>query len=80
MLLFVTQHVTKIGGEKMIAVNELKGKMVANGYTQEEVAKALGISPKTLYNKLKRGILGSDEIEKLIHLLSIEDPMKIFFT
>jgi transcriptional regulator with XRE-family HTH domain len=67
------------GGEKMIAVNELKGKIVSKGYTQEKVANALGISPKTFGTKLKRGVLGSDEIETLINMLSIEDPMAIFF-
>lgn len=63
----------------MIAVNELKGKIIAKGYTQEKIAEALGITPKTLSLKLKRGVLGSNEIEKLIEILAISDPMAIFF-
>ena len=63
----------------MIAVNELKGKIVAKGFTQEQVAKMLGISANTFRKRLSRGVLGSDEIEKLIKILDIEDPMAIFF-
>jgi len=63
----------------VIAVNELKGKIIAKGYTQEKIAEALGITPKTLSLKLKRGVLGSNEIEKLIEILAISDPMAIFF-
>jgi transcriptional regulator with XRE-family HTH domain len=63
----------------MIAVNELKGRIVAKGYTQEKVAEKLGITPKTLHLKLKRGVLGTDEAETLIHLLDIKDPNAIFF-
>lgn len=63
----------------MIKVNELKGRMVANGYTQETLAKAIGVSAKTLNNKLKKGVFGSDEIERLIKVLGIENPSKIFF-
>lgn len=47
--------------------------------TQGEVAENLNISNKTFYNKLKKGIFGSDEIEKMIELLEIKEPMNIFF-
>ena len=64
----------------MILVNELKGKIKAKGYTQEKLAKELGISPKTLSNKLSKGIFGSNEIEKIIKILDIQKPLEIFFT
>lgn len=73
----VTYKVT--GGELMIKVNELKGRFVANGYTQEEIAKMLGMAPKTLSLKLKKGVMGSDEIEKLVEILNIENPWDLFF-
>ena len=57
----------------------LKGKIVANGYTQSEVAEKIGVTPKTFSLKLKKGVFGSDEIEKMIKLLHIENPMEIFF-
>ncbi|OOM74980.1 helix-turn-helix domain-containing protein [Clostridium sp. BL-8] len=63
----------------MILVNELKGKIKAKGYTQEKLARELGISPKTLCTKLSKGIFGSDEIENMIKILEIQNPIEIFF-
>ena len=63
----------------MINVNALKGLIVAHGMTQQDVAHIIGISPKTFYYKMKKGVFGSDEIEKMIVALSIEHPEKIFF-
>ena len=63
----------------MILTNELKGLIVARGYTQETMAKVIGITPKTFYTKMKKGVFGSDEIEKMIEILSITDPTPIFF-
>nr|DAH92812.1 MAG TPA: hypothetical protein [Caudoviricetes sp.] len=37
------------------------------------------MSPKTFSMKLKKRVFGSDEIEKMIKLLDIKDPMPIFF-
>lgn len=63
----------------MIDVNTLKGVIVAKGYTQQDIAKVLGIAPKTFYLKMKRGVFGSDEMEKMIETLDIENPASIFF-
>lgn len=63
----------------MIDVNKLKGAIVSAGKTQNEVAKELGITPKTFSLKLKKGVFGSDEIEVMIDYLSIGDPLSIFF-
>jgi len=63
----------------MVNTSKLKGVIVANDKTQEEVAKAIGITPKTFYLKMKKGVFGSDEIEKMIKLLKIDDPISIFF-
>jgi len=63
----------------MLNANELKAQFKRKGLTQEEVAKRMNISSRTLSNKLKKGILKSDEIENLIELLDIENPMPIFF-
>lgn len=63
----------------MINVNVLKGKIAEKGKTQTDVAKAIGIAPKTFYDKMSKGVFGSDEIEIMIDYLNIEDPMKIFF-
>ncbi len=63
----------------MILVNELKGKIVAKGLTMQDVAKELDITPKTFYTKMNKGVFGSDEIEIMIDLLEIDNPMEIFF-
>lgn len=60
-------------------INKLKGMMTEKGYTQVEIAEKLGISPKTLSNKLKKEVFNSDEINKLIEILDIKNPMEIFF-
>ena len=64
---------------KLVLVNEIRGKMVARGLTQNDVAVALGVSQRTIVNKFKSGIFGTDEAEKLIELLGIENPGAIFF-
>lgn len=63
----------------MVNANELKAAIVRKGLTQKEVAKQLGMSERTLTNRLSRGIFGSDEIEKLMNILDISNPMPIFF-
>lgn len=63
----------------MVDTNKLKGIIVENEKTQEQVARHLGITPKTFYNRMNRKVFGSDEIEKMIEYLNIEDPMPIFF-
>ena len=63
----------------MIKTNELKGIIVKNGYTQKQVAERIGITPKTFYEKMKRGVFNSDEIEIMIDMLNISNPSEIFF-
>ena len=63
----------------MVDANRLKSAIVLRGKTQEDVAKHIGIAPKTFYLKMKKGVFGSDEIEAMIDYLEIEEPMPIFF-
>ena len=63
----------------MIAVNKLRGIIAEQGMTQKEVAGRLGISQKTFYNKMKKGVFGTDEEEKMVGILSIDNPAEIFF-
>lgn len=63
----------------MVDVNKLRGCIVSNGMTQEQVAKLLGITPKTFYLRMKKRVFLSDEIEQMIDMLGIDDPMPIFF-
>lgn len=63
----------------MLNVNKLKGAIVENGLTQKELAKKIGISPKTFGMRLKTGKFYNDEISIMIRELNIQDPTSIFF-
>lgn len=63
----------------MIDTNLLRGKIAERKKSQVDVAKAIGITPKTFYGKMNKGVFGSDEIEIMIDFLQIEDPARIFF-
>lgn len=67
------------GGDSMIKVDKLRGVIAEKGFSQSEVAKMIGVTPKTFYGKMKNGVFGSDEIQIMIDNLAIEEPMKIFF-
>lgn len=63
----------------MININALKAEWVKKGLHQKDVARLIGISPKTFSLQLKKGVLGSDAIDILIKELKIENPIEIFF-
>ena len=63
----------------MIRTDLLRGVIAEKGYSQRKLAMAMGIAPKTFYDKMKKGVFGSDEISFMIEELNIEDPMEIFF-
>lgn len=63
----------------MIRTDKLRGIIAERGLSQSDVARKIGITPKTFYEKMKVGIFGSDEIEVMIALLDIKDPVAIFF-
>ena len=56
----------------MIDTNALRAAIVSKGMTQQEVAEKMGIAPKTFYSKMKKGVFGSNEMEAMIDLLSID--------
>lgn len=63
----------------MIRTDELKGIIAKNGLSQVKVAKMIGITPKTFYEKMRIGVFGSDEIQIMIDKLNIKNPAEIFF-
>lgn len=63
----------------MINIDKLNGKIAENRLTREKLAKAMGISTRGLSLKLKRGIFNNVEIEKLVKILKIDNPIEIFF-
>ena len=63
----------------MIRTDKLMGIIAEKGKSQKDVANAIGITPKTFYEKMKKGVFGSDEIQIMINYLGINEPMAIFF-
>lgn len=63
----------------MIRTDELRGIFAKNRKTQTDVAKMIGVTPKTFYMRMQSGVFGSDEIQIMIDELHIENPMDIFF-
>lgn len=63
----------------MLNVPEFKAAMVRKGYTQKALSKILGISEKTFSDRLKKKRFGTEEIEQLIPILEINDPVAVFF-
>ncbi len=63
----------------MIRTDKLRGIISEKGFSQAKVAEAIGITPKTFYEKMSKGVFGSDEIEVMIRILHIDNPVEIFF-
>jgi len=63
----------------MMDVLKLKVSITEKGLTQSKVAKQIGVSPQAFSAKLKRGVFGSDEIEKMVRILELKNPVSIFF-
>lgn len=63
----------------MVDTNSLKGEIAKNGLTQAKMAKSLGITSKTFYEKMKKGVFTSSEIEAMMKILKIDNPKEIFF-
>lgn len=63
----------------MIDTDELRGIIAKNKMSQVDVAKMIGVTPKTFYLRMQKGVFGSDEIQIMIDELHIENPMEVFF-
>ena len=63
----------------MVNVKKLRGKMAENGRTGIDMARVIKKTPKTFYEKMKKGVFDSDEITAIVEDLDIENPMEIFF-
>lgn len=68
------------GGVTKINKNLYRAALAKAGYTQEQLAKALGIAESTLIRKVKNDAITMDEANKIIGILKIDDPSSVFFT
>ena len=63
----------------MVNVQKLRGVMAEKGRTGRDMAAIIKKTPKTFYEKMKKGVFDSDEIMAIVENLSIENPAEIFF-
>lgn len=63
----------------MIDTKTLRGIIAMKGLSQRKVANMIGITEKTFYEKMKRGVFTSTEIEAMMRILDIDNPKEIFF-
>ncbi|WP_298034294.1 helix-turn-helix domain-containing protein [uncultured Dysosmobacter sp.] len=63
----------------MVATEKLRGIIAEQGFSQRQVAKKLGMTEKTFYSKMKKGVFGTDEVDQMIGILKIDNPAEIFF-
>lgn len=63
-----------------MSFDKLKGKMMEQHMSQEKMAKKLGITVQSLNAKLnKKRNFTLEEVVKITEILSLEDPVDIFF-
>ena len=63
----------------MVNTDKLRGIIAERGLDKKDVAEMIGKTPKTFYEKMKRGKFDSDEIMMMVIGLKIENPAEIFF-
>ena len=63
----------------MVNVNKLRGLMAEHGRTGKDMAAVIKKTPKTFYEKMKKGTFDSDEIIAIVKDLAIQNPLEIFF-
>jgi len=72
------------GGEIMVNINKLKGKITEKQTTQETLAMEIGINKSTLYRKFKSGgdTFEIWEVHKIVETLELTDQeiKEIFFS
>ena len=63
----------------MVNTNKLRGIIAERGLDQKDVAEMIGKTPKTFYEKMKKGKFDSDEITSMVSGRNIKNPADIFF-
>lgn len=57
----------------------LNSEIAKNGYTQQRLAKELGMAESTFIRKVKHNTFDMNQADAIISILNIENPMPIFF-
>lgn len=74
----------KKGGERMVNINKLRGKIIENGLSVKDLADNLEMDRSTLYRKMNSEgdtmtIRDAEKISKILNL-SLEEVNSIFFS
>lgn len=65
----------------MFEKRKLQAQMVLRGINAAEISQAIGINESTFYRKLNNnGDFSRAEIEKMVEVLKIDNPLEIFFS
>ncbi len=66
----------------MVNTKMIKAQMTLHEYTIDRLSKELGISPKTLSTRLNISPqkFKQEEMQKIVTILKIKNPIDIFFT
>lgn len=63
----------------MVRTDLLRKAIAVSGLTQAQVASRIGVTTRTFYKRMKTGVFRSDEIEAMVDMLRMKDPMAVFF-
>lgn len=77
-------RINKKGGERMVNINKLRGKIIENGLSVKDLADNLEMDRSTLYRKMNSEgdtmtIRDAEKISKILNL-SLEEVNSIFFS
>ena len=64
----------------MLNANLLKAAIKMNGLTLASTAKKIGVSESTFWRKIRNNSFTLGEADRLIQVLSIQNPGQIFFS
>lgn len=63
----------------MTDINLLKSEYVKRGLTQKEFCRLIKMPYSTFARRIRSGVFKSEEAERIIGVLGLKEPEKIFF-
>lgn len=79
-VIYISYMQQNVEEENEMNSNRLKAKMKEEGYTQLKLCRELGVSIQTINSKINNHTQFTlNEVVKLMSILSIDEPSKIFF-
>lgn len=63
----------------MLNTTKLCGIIAERGTSARKLAPLMGLNHQTLSSKIRKGVMSTAELEKLVFLLQIDDPWETLF-